>query len=72
MKDHIAVIENRREQIGMSIRTLARRADMSDDILGKALHGKRKLKASELLMLSAVLGLTLEDYEVTIKYKQNA
>ena len=48
----------------MTIRSLARRANMDDDLLGKTLHGKRKMTASELIKLSAVLGLTLEDYHV--------
>ena len=48
----------------MTIRSLARRANMDDDLLGKTLHGNRKMTASELIKLSAVLGLTLEDYPV--------
>lgn len=65
MPDYISVIERRRNQIGMTIRSLARRVNMNDDILGKTLHGKRKMTASELIMLSSALGLTLEDYPIT-------
>ena len=48
----------------MTIRSLARRANMDDDLLGKKKKKKRKMTASELIKLSAVLGLTLEDYPV--------
>lgn len=65
--DYISVIEEKRKEIGMPIRTLARRAAMDDDILGKTLHRKRRMKATELLMLSAVLGLTFEDYKTDNK-----
>lgn len=61
---HENVINQKRLHIGMTIRSLARRANMDDDLLGKKLHGKRKMTASELIKLSAVLGLTLEDYPV--------
>ena len=63
MSEYIRVIEGRRNQIGMTIRSLARQVNMDDDILGKTLHGKRKMTASELIMLSSVLGLTLADYQ---------
>lgn len=62
MQNYILVIDQRRIQIGMTIRSLARRADMDDDLLGKTLHGKRKMTATELIILSNVLGLTLSDY----------
>lgn len=64
LSDYINVINQKRLHIGMTIRSLARRANMDDDLLGKTLHGKRKMTASELIKLSAVLGLTLEDYHV--------
>lgn len=64
MPDYIRIIDQRRNQIGMTIRALARKADMDDDLLGKTLHGKRKMTASELIALSYVLGLTLADYPV--------
>ena len=62
MPDFIEVINERRTEIGMTIRALARKADMDDDLLGKTLHRKRKMTASELILISAVLGLTLADY----------
>ena len=55
--DYISVIDEKRLQIGMSIRTLATRASMDDDIL----------KASELLILSKTLGLTLDDFQTDDK-----
>lgn len=62
MPDYISIIDQKRNQIGMTIRALARRANMDDDLLGKTLHGKRKMTASELIALSSILGLTLSDY----------
>lgn len=64
---YISVIDEKRLQIGMSIRTLATRASMDDDILGKTLHRKRIMKASELLILSKTLGLTLDDFQTDDK-----
>ena len=57
-----AVIENRRKEMGMTIRALARKVNMDDDTLGKTLHGKRKMSATELIMLSSVLGLSFDDF----------
>jgi hypothetical protein len=37
---------------------------MDDDLLGKTLHGKRKMTASELIALSYALGLSLNDYPI--------
>ena len=64
MPDYIRVIDEKRNQIGMTIRALARKAGMDDDLLGKTLHGKRKMTASELIALSYVLGLSLDDYPI--------
>ena len=62
MPDYIRVIDERRNQIGMTIRALARKADMDDDLLGKTLHGKRKMTASEFIAVSHALGLTFDDF----------
>nr|DAY31463.1 MAG TPA: Helix-turn-helix XRE-family like protein [Caudoviricetes sp.] len=62
--DYISIIDNRRNQIGMTIRALARKVNMSDDLLSRTLKGKRKMTASEFIMLSYVLGLSLEDYPI--------
>lgn len=67
MQKYIEVIEGKRTQIGMTIKALANHIGMDDDLLGKTLHGKRKMTATELIMLSSVLGLTLEDYKGTDK-----
>lgn len=67
MPHYIHVIDEKRNQIGMTIRALARKANMDDDLLGKTLHGKRKMTASELIALSFALGLTLEDYQVRVE-----
>lgn len=64
MSDFIQVIEDKRNQNGMTIRALARKIGMDDDLLGKTLHHKRKMTASELIMISSVLGLTMDDYPV--------
>ena len=64
MPDYISIIDNRRNQIGMTIRALARKVNMSDDLLSRTLTGKRKMTASEFIMLSYGLGLALEDYPI--------
>jgi len=56
------VINARRESIGMTIRALARKVGMDDDTLGKTLKGKRRMTATELLLISRELGLGFEDY----------
>ena len=58
----IGVINARRESIGITIRALARRVGMDDDLLGKTLNGKRKMTATELLLISRELGLGFDDY----------
>ena len=72
MQNYLVVINDRRNQIGMTIRSLARKAKMDDDLLGKTLNGKRKMTASELIMLSSVLGLTLEDFPKETEVKDTA
>ena len=65
MADIITVIDGKRTEIGMTIRALARKVEMDDDLLGKTLHRKRKMTASEFIMISKVLGLTLDDFSET-------
>ncbi|MBQ8507186.1 MAG: helix-turn-helix transcriptional regulator [Clostridia bacterium] len=62
MVDYIKVIDQKRSQIGMTIRALARKIDMDDDLLGKTLHRKRKMTATELIKISCALDLTMDDY----------
>lgn len=66
MLDYIHVIDRRRREIGMTIRALARKVNMDDDLLGKSLHGKRKMTATELIAISYALGLTITDYPAHI------
>lgn len=65
MLRYLEVIDNKRRQIGMTKAALARHVNMDDDLLGKTLHGKRKMTATELIMLSETLDLTLDDYKQT-------
>ena len=63
MEDFIEIIDEKRKRIGMTIRALAKKVDMDDDLLGKTLHRKRKMTASELIMVSRELDLKMEDYQ---------
>lgn len=60
--DYIRVIDDRLNQIGMTIRALARKANMDDNMLGRSLHGKRKMTASEFIAVLHALGLTSDDF----------
>lgn len=62
MNDCVAVVEKRREEYGMTVRALSRKSGVQEDALYGILGGKRKMTASELLSISAVLNLTLDDY----------
>ncbi len=63
MSDCAAVVDRRREEYGMTIRTLSQKSGIKEDALYLIFGKKRKMTASELLSLSAVLGLTFEDYQ---------
>ncbi|MBQ9004011.1 MAG: helix-turn-helix transcriptional regulator [Eggerthellaceae bacterium] len=54
-------IREAREVRGISIAELARRAEIDESHLGKALRGKRELKADELIRLSYALELKSRD-----------
>lgn len=56
------VISRRVERTGITVSELARRANMDHMSLRSSLHGKRALKADELLSLSRELDLTFEDF----------
>lgn len=62
MSDCVAVVEKRRKDYGMTVRALSQKSGVREDALYNILGNKRKMTASELLSLSAVLHLTLEDY----------
>ena len=59
----IDTISSRIRDRGMTITTVARRSEMSVDLLSKSLRGKRRLKAEELVAKCMVLGLTVDDFE---------
>lgn len=63
MSDCAAVVDRRRKEYGMTIRALSQKSGIKEDALYLIFGKKRKMTASELLSLSAVLGLTLEDYQ---------
>lgn len=62
MSDYIAVVDKRRKEYGMTVRTLSRKSGVEEDALYNILNNKRKMTSSELLSLSAVLNLNFEDY----------
>ena len=51
----VKVLEEAREERGISIAELARRTNMSDDSLGNLLRGKRSLYGEELIVLAIEL-----------------
>lgn len=61
-KDCVAVVEQRREEYGMTIKALARKSGIEEAVLYNILSRRRRMQASEMIALSAVLGLTLDDY----------
>lgn len=62
MRDCISVVEKRRKEYGMTIRALSQKSGVQEDALYNILSNKRKMLASELLSISAVLHLNFEDY----------
>lgn len=63
ISDYVTVIESRRADRGMTIRALSQKSGIKENSLYNALEGKRKLKADELLAVSSVLNLKLEDFK---------
>lgn len=62
MNDCVSVVEKRRADYGMTVRALSQKSGVREDALYNILGKKRKMTASELLSISAVLNLTFEDY----------
>ena len=62
MRNITEVLNNRIAERGMTITTVATRANMSPDLLSRTLKGHRKLKADELVDLCRVLDLSLTDF----------
>lgn len=65
MNTIVSVIADRIKERGMTQVYVSRQANMDPDLLGRSLHGSRKLKADEFVSLCQVLGLTLEDFKAT-------
>ena len=63
MNTSVSVIADRIKERGMTQVYVSRQANMDPDLLGRSLHGNRKLKADEFVSLCKVLGLTLEDFK---------
>ena len=56
------VVLRRVERTGITIAELARRTDIDYLALRRSLHGKRAIKADELISLSAELNLQMSDF----------
>lgn len=65
MNTIVGVINDRIKELGVTQAHVSRKISMDPDLLGRTLHGTRKLKADEFVSLCQVLGLTLEDFETT-------
>lgn len=65
MNTIVGVINDRIKELGVTQAHVSRKISMDPDLLGRTLHGTRKLKADEFVNLCQVLGLTLEDFETT-------
>ena len=65
MNTIVSIIANTIKERGMTQVYVSKQANMDPDLLGRSLHGNRKLKADEFVSLCQVLGLTLEDFKTT-------
>ena len=63
MSTIVEVISKRVEDRGTTITHLSNRTGISNDLLGRSLNGKRKLKADELVKLCIALDLSLDDFK---------
>ena len=61
--DCVEVVENKRQDIGMTIRALSRKSGVPEKALYGILSGKRKMTAQELLAVSSVLDLNISDFK---------
>ena len=66
MRNITEVLNNRIEERGMTITTVATRANMSPELLSRSLKDHRKLKADELISLCRVLELSLDDFKIKV------
>lgn len=68
MSDCVSVVEKRRNEYGMTVRALSQKSGVQEDALYNILGKKRKMTASELLSLSAVLHLNATgNYRITYR-----
>lgn len=58
------VVSRRVERTGITVAELARRTDINHLLLRRSLHGKRVLKADELVSLSRELNLEMSDFHL--------
>ena len=56
------VLSRRVERTGISVSELARRTNIDHMALRNALHGKRNVRAEELIVLSRELDLNFDDF----------
>lgn len=61
--DCVPVVNDRRNEMGMTIRALAKKTGIPENALYATLCGNRKMTATELLSLSMVLGLNFDDFQ---------
>lgn len=61
-KDCAAVVNKRRNEIGMTVRALSKKTGIPENALYNIFGGNRRMTASELLILSISLNLTFDDY----------
>lgn len=61
-RDCAAVVNERRNEIGMTVRALSKKTGIAENALYNIFAGSRKMTASELLVLSAELNLVFDDY----------
>lgn len=60
----LEVLQEVREERGISIAALARKADIEESKLGKCLRGKRRLQIDEAMDIAAALGMSFMDFQM--------
>lgn len=55
-------VESARKSSGMTVRALAQKSGVKESALYQVLNDRRKMTAAELVAVSSVLGLTLNDF----------
>ena len=63
MSDCIDVVEKRRDDRGMTVQALAQKSGVPADSLYSIFKKTRKMTASEMLSIAAVLELTFDDFK---------